>query len=85
MNQNSPVFLIVPGYPVVAIPFKSFLDSLKDERICLNCKHFHQTEDWREVTEGFYLPKGECRANAPAADGFPKLHGGKHCGEFEHK
>ncbi len=82
LNEKSPMFLIMPGFPVVSFTVKEFIDSLKDKKMCLNCKHFHKLEDWREISAGFYFPKGECRCHAPTVKGFPQLHGGKHCGEF---
>lgn len=85
MNRNSPLFVIIPGLSAFVMPVGSLVDSLKDKKCCMNCRHFHQMEDWREALEGFYLPKGECRANSPSTTGFPKLHGGKHCGEFQQK
>ncbi len=85
LNQNSPLFLIIPGGIVLAVPVGPLVDSLKGKTICLNCRHFHQTEDWRDEPEGVYMPRGECRAHSPDESGFPKLHAGKHCGEFKHK
>lgn len=83
MNFKSPVFLCIPSLNItMAVPFQKVLEHLKESEICLHCKHFHQTEDWHEAPEGFYLPKGECLCHAPRGKGFPQVHGGKHCGEF---
>lgn len=82
LNTNSPLFLVMPGGLTFAVPVGLFIDRLADKKICLNCGHFHQTEDWRDEPEGFYMPRGECRAHAPSSGGFPTLHAGKHCGEF---
>ncbi|MFA7197187.1 MAG: hypothetical protein WC092_06660 [Anaerovoracaceae bacterium] len=79
---NSFVYFVVPGGPVFAVPASSIADYCKDKQICLNCKHFHQLEDWVDAPEGVYMPRGECLRRAPTTDGFPRLHGGKHCGEF---
>ena len=84
MNFNSPVFLCIPSLNIViAVPFQEIPDHYKEAEICLNCKYFHKLEDWREVPEGFHPPKGECRRHVSIAKGFPLIHGGKHCGEFE--
>jgi len=85
MNPNSPLFFIIPGGPMFAVPVGPFIDRLKNKKICLNCENFHQTEDWRDEPEGIYMPRGECRAHAPLSGGFPKLHAGKQCDGFKAK
>ena len=76
LDEKSPMFLIMPGFPVVSITVKEFIDSLKDKKICLNCKHFHKFDDWREIPAGFYFPKGECRCHARPSKDFPSFTAG---------
>jgi hypothetical protein len=82
MNLQSPMFMLTPAGHLFVVPVSAFIEALKHKDICLSCRHFVQHEDWREQIEGFQLPKGECQCHAPSQDGFPKLHGGKSCGEF---
>lgn len=86
MDMNSPMFIMIPGMPFIFCnPVSDFVKACRKKDICMNCRHFFQTEDWREAPEGFYLPKGECHYNPPTHNGFPKLNGGKKCSRFERR
>ena len=86
MDMNSPMFFFLPYPPfVICRPVSEFVEACGKKEICMNCRHFRQTEDWHEALEGFYLPKGECCYNPPTHDGFPKLNGGKTCSKFSRK
>jgi len=86
MDMNSPMIFFLPYPPfVICRPVSEFVDACGKKEICMNCRHFRQTEDWKEALEGFYLPKGECCYNPPAHDGFPKLNGGRTCSKFSWK
>ena len=80
---NSAFYLIIPGGPIIVIPAFSVQEVMKEQNICLNCKYFHQKEDWRDVPGGIYMPNGECRSSKPGKDGYPKLHAGNHCFKFK--
>ena len=82
MNQQSPMIILTSTGQIFTFPVSDFIEVLKHKDICLSCRHFVQTEEWREEPMGFQLPKGECRCHAPSMKGFPQLHGGKSCGEF---
>ena len=72
----------LPHYSLV-IPAFSVQEVMKEQDICLNCKYFHQKEDWRDTPGGIYMPNGECRCSKPGKDGYPKLHAGNHCFKFK--
>ena len=80
---NSAFYLIIPGGPIIVIPAFSVQEVMKEQDICLNCKYFHQKEDWRDTPGGIYMPSGECRCSKPGKDGYPKLHAGNHCFKFK--
>ena len=68
---NSAFYLIIPGGPIIVIPAFSVQEVMKKQDICLNCKYFHQKEDWRDTPGGIYMPSGECRCSKPGKDGMP--------------
>ena len=49
---NSAFYLIIPGGPIIVIPTFSVQEVMKEQDICLNCKYFHQKEDWRDTPGG---------------------------------
>ena len=81
MNMMSAIFTMIPGLPVIfCFPVSELVKTCNHKDICMNCRYFHQEEDWRETPEGF-----ECRNKPSADDDFPKVNGGQHCSNFLRK
>ena len=58
---NSAFYLIIPGGPIIVIPAFSVQEVMKEQDICLNCKYFHQKEDWRDTPGEIYMPMQQAR------------------------
>lgn len=70
---NSAFYLIIPGGPIIVIPAFSVQEVMKEQDICLNCKYFHQKEDWRDTPGEIYMRAVNADAASPARTDIPSF------------